>query len=186
MEIAFYEVLRIEDKLPEIIDIDKTPLDDSYFSVSEEDAADWQKKIGQKCLIRYKAVDNYAVCEKLFGKRPSSIVFGYPFDGRTCYDQNGELIGTLTSEMLDPFRYYVEKPSYIFQQKFISGSYCWGSYNTLQKDIVTYDDLIQAAKEFMDKYGDVEYQCGFVETLLAIMKAAFFARDFGPVFCEIY
>lgn len=186
MDIAFYEVLGIEEKLPEIIEIDKSPLDDSYFSVSEEDAADWQKKIGQKCLIRYKAVDDYAVCEKLFGKRPSSIFFCYPFENRTCYDQNGEWIGTLTSEMLDSFRNYVEKPSYIYQRKTISSSYCWGSYNTLHKDIVAYDDLIQAAKEFIDEYGDMEYQCGYVETLLAIMKAAFFARDFGPVFCEIY
>ncbi len=186
MDIAFFEVSRIEEKLPEIINIDETPLDDSYYYVSEEDADDWQKKIGQKCLIRYKTVNDFEVCEKLFGKRPTSISFGYPFDGRKCYDQNGEWIGTLTSEMLDPFRYYVEKPSYIYQQIIISRSYCWGSYNTLRKDIVTYDDLIQAAKEFMDEYGDEEYQCGYVELLLAIMKAAFFARDFGPIFCAIY
>ncbi len=186
MDIAFYEVLRIEEKLPEIINIDETPLNDSFVTVSVEYAADWQKKIGQKCLIRYKTVNDYAVCEKLFGKRPASISFGYLFGERKCYDQNEEWIGTLTSEMLDSFRYYVEKPSYIYQQKVISRSYCWGSYNTLRKEIVTYDDLIQAAKEFMEKYGDEEYQCGYVETLLAIMKAAFFARDFGPVFCAIY
>ena len=186
MDIAFYEVLGIEEKLPEIINIDETPLDDSYVTVSEKDVADWQKKIGQKCVIRYTAVNDYAVCEKLFGKRPSFIVHGYPNGERKCYDQDGERIGTLTSEMVDPFRYYVEEPSYVYQQKIISSSYCQGSYKTLQKDIVTYDDLIQVAKEFMDNYGDVEYQYGYVELLLAIMKAAFFARDFGPVFCMIY
>ena len=113
MDIAFYEVLGIEEKLPEIINIDETPLDDSFVTVSVEYAADWQKKIGQKCLIRYKTVNDYAVCEKLFGKRPASISFGYLFGERKCYDQNEEWIGTLTSEMLDSFRYYVEKPSYI-------------------------------------------------------------------------
>ena len=113
MDIAFYEVLEIEEKLPEIINIDETPLDDSFVTVSVEYAADWQKKIGQKCLIRYKTVNDYAVCEKLFGKRPASISFGYLFGERKCYDQNEEWIGTLTSEMLDSFRYYVEKPFYI-------------------------------------------------------------------------
>ena len=46
-------------------------------------------------------------------KRPASISFGYLFGERKCYDQNEEWIGTLTSEKLDSFRYYVEKPFYI-------------------------------------------------------------------------
>ena len=52
MDIAFYEVLEIEEKLPEIINIDETPLDDSFVTVSVEYVADWQKKIGQKVSVK--------------------------------------------------------------------------------------------------------------------------------------
>ena len=182
MDIAFYKVQRIEEKLPEIINIDESPLDDSYFSVREEDAADWQKKIGQKCLIRYKTVNNFEACEKLFGKRPSSIGSSYPREEWHCFDQNGGYIGTLTPAMLDPFRYYTEIPSYVYIQILISSSYFWLSENKLSDSIVSFDDLIQVAKEIVDEYDDEGFA---MEMMAAVMKAAFHARDNGPVYCMI-
>lgn len=182
MDIAFYQVNRIEEKLPEIINTDETPLADSYFSVPEKEAADWQKRIGQRCLIRYKTVNHYEACERIFGRKPSSLSYCFHSEEWKCYDQNGNYIGTLTPALLDPFRYYENIPSYVYIQILISSSYCWLSSNTLSDGIVTFDDLIQAAKYFIDEYGDDGYE---LEMLHAIMNAAFHARDNGPVYCMI-
>ena len=67
----FYKVSRITDELPEIINTDSMSL--PFFSVSIEDAADWEKEIGVFRTIEYSTVDMYDAGEKLFGKRPQSI-----------------------------------------------------------------------------------------------------------------
>ena len=80
MDIYFYEVRKIKEKLPEKINIDATPLDDSYEYVPENIAEDWQKKIGQKCMIQYETVNSHDVCKKLTGQEPSRISFGLPWE----------------------------------------------------------------------------------------------------------
>ena len=182
MDITFYQVIRIEEKLPEIINTDETPLDSSYFTVPEKAATDWQKRIGQRCLIRFKTVNFFEACERIFGRKPSSISSCFPTEEWDCYDQNGNYFATLTPALLDPFRYYAEIPSYVYIQNLISSSYCWSSSNKLSDGIVTFDDLIQAAKDFIEEYGEAAYE---MEMLHAIMKAAFHARDNGPVYCMI-
>ena len=87
MDIYFYEVRKIKEKLPEKINIDATPLDDSYEYVPENIAEDWQKKIGQKCMIQYETVNSHDVCKKLTGQEPSHIAFGLPWEGHRCYDK---------------------------------------------------------------------------------------------------
>ncbi len=182
MDIAFYQVIRIEEKLPEIINTDEMSLDGSYFSVPEKEAAAWQKRIGQRCLIRFKTVNHFEACERIFGRKPSLISYCFHTEEWKCYDQNGNYFGTLTPTLLDPFRYYADIPSYVYIQNLISSSYCWLSSNKLSDGIVTFDDLIQAAKDFIDEYGDAGYE---IEMLHAIMKAAFYARDNGPIYCMI-
>ena len=115
MDIYFYEVKRVEETLPEKINIDKTPLDDPYEYVPEDEAEDWQKNIGQKCTIQYETVNSYDVCKKLTGKEPSRMFFSSPWGDRECYDKDGNYFATITEEMLERFRYIKEVPSYVME-----------------------------------------------------------------------
>ncbi|MBQ6520171.1 MAG: hypothetical protein IJI14_15765 [Anaerolineaceae bacterium] len=182
----FYEIRRVEEKLPEIINIDETPLDDSYEYISEDEAEDWQKNIGQKCTIQYLTVNTHDVCIKLTGKEPSHMAYGAPWEGVKCYDKAGNLIVTISDEIFERFRFIKEVPSFIYCKEIIS-SVCQGTrIHALADGFLTYDDLILAARECVDEIYDPEWDHSGTQTLYVIMKAAFYAKDKGSVFCKIY
>ena len=54
-ELYFYRVNKVDRILPKVIDIDETPIDYSYSD--EDHAADWEKDIGQRCLIKHRTID---------------------------------------------------------------------------------------------------------------------------------
>lgn len=185
MDINFYEVKRVKEKLPEKINIDKKPLDDSYEYAPEDIAEDWQRKIGQKCIIQYETVNSHDVCKKLTGQEPSRIVFGLPWEGDSCYDKEGNLIATLSDEILDRFRYIKEVPSFVYRKRIIS-SICQGPrIHSLADGFMTYDDLILAARECVEEIYDPEWDHSGTQTLYVIMEAAFYAKDNGIVYCTV-
>ena len=185
MDIYFYEVKRVEETLPEKINIDKTPLDDPYEYVPEDEAEDWQKNIGQKCTIQYETVNSYDVCKKLTGKEPSRMFFSSPWGDRECYDKDGNYFATITEEMLERFRYIKEVPSLVYCKRIIS-SVCQGTrIHSLMDGFLTYDDLIRAARECVDEIYDPEWDHIGTQTLYVIMEAAFYAKDNGIVYCTV-
>ena len=177
--ITFYQVEAVAQKLPEVIDIDEVQVDFDY--TEEKRAEAWMKKIGQRCLIRYQTVDVIDACEKILGEKPVSVSY-LPSGYKKCKDKDGNCIGTVTSEMLQPYRYTEERWVYAYKREEISeiDSY-YGP--ALTNGLVTFDDLVDVVRTYLEHEEDYCVING--DIVVAIMKAAFAAKDGAMVYCDV-
>ena len=181
-ELYFYRVKKVDRILPKVIDIDETPIDYSYSD--EEHAADWEKDIGQRCLIKHRTIDIFDTAKKVFGRPAKSMQYMNCGDFR-CFDEGGDLIGVLTQEMMKPYYYTDETWSYVYEKEQILEGVSAYPIESVRNGILNYETLIAWAEE-VTKYTDEHYsgECYQEEgqTLFAIMKAALCAKA-GEMIC---
>lgn len=176
--LTFYRVEAVRETLPEIVDLDNTTLEDAYSNA--EAAEPWVRQIGQKCRLRYRAVDLFGACEKIFGKRPGSIRYGLSGE-KICMDREGNRIGILTREMLEPYASVAEERVYVYRQEEISSTdaYC---VPEVEDGILSFEDLLGLARRCLEQ--EEEWGDAAVRGVAAIMKAAFCAQDGAAVLCR--
>ncbi len=151
-ELYFYRVKKVDRILPKVIDIDETPID---YSCSDEDhAADWEKDIGQRCLIKHRTIDIFDTAKKVFGRPAKSMQYMNCGDFR-CFDEGGDLIGVLTQEMMEPHYYTDETWSYVYEKEQILEGVSAYPIESVRNGILNYETLIAWAEEvtkYIDEY----------------------------------
>lgn len=177
-ELTFYRVEAVRETLPESIDLDTATLEYAYSSA--EAAEPWVRQIGRKCRLRYRTADLFGACEKIFGKRPERIRYGLSGE-KTCMDREGNRIGILTREMLEPYVFYAEEWAYVYRKEEISstGAYC---VPEVEDGILSFEDLLGLARRCLEQ--EEEWEDAAARGVAAIMKAAFCAQDGAAVLCR--
>ncbi|MBP3871891.1 MAG: hypothetical protein J6E46_13065 [Faecalicoccus sp.] len=184
-DLYFYKVSRIVEKLPEVIDIDETPID--YVYAYDRDALEWEKEIGQKCIIKQKEIKWFEAAKDLLGKQPKSIRYRsdetYP-----CYDEKGQCIGVITSKMLEPYYYTAERISYVYNREYLATSSSVYIVESARDGIITFDELFQWAEEviqYIDENDEGECFDYAGKMLFAVIKAAIYAKNGDMILCDI-
>lgn len=176
--VYFYRIRKIEEELPEVADIDKTPFPESYTYVDTEKAEEWEKEFGKKCRIQYKTIDLFGTAENIFGKRPKSITYGMYGTRYIFKDSEGNVVGRLAEEEVKKYEYTKAKEVYVYRRDKISDS---SSAYILDTDsgFKTFNDIMELLRKC------IEYEYTDAELIRAVAKAMFVAKDDGPVYCDI-
>lgn len=176
--IYFYKIRKIEEELPEVVDIDKTPFPESYVYADAEKAEGWEKEFGKKCRIQYRATDLFGAAEKIFGRKPKSVTYGMYGTLYTFRDSAGNLIGRLAAEKAEKYKYTKTKDVYVYERDQISDSSSAYILDT-SSGFKTFDDMLGLLRKC------VEYEYADAELIQAVATAMFVAKDDGPIYCEI-
>lgn len=184
-ELYFYRVKKIDEALPEVIDIDETPIDYAY--TDEEHASDWEKEIGQKCLIKHRTVNLFDTVQKVFGRTAKSIQYMYRGEYK-CFDENEELIGIMTREMMESYYYIAEQWSYVYEKEQISEGVSVHMIESAYGGLMNYNELIAWAEEataYIDEHYSGECNKETGQTLFVVMKAALCVKAGEMVYCYV-
>ena len=184
-ELYFYRVKKINETLPEVIDIDEEPIDYAY--TDEDHASDWEKEIGQRCLIKQSTINLFDTVQKVFGKSAKSMQYMYS-DEYKCFDENKELIGILTRGMMEPYYYTDEKWSYVYEKEQILEGVSAHMIESAYGGIMNYSELIAWAEEataYIDEQYSGECYKETGQTLFAVMKAALCVKAGEMIYCYV-
>lgn len=184
-ELYFYKVSRIDKRIPKTINLDETALEYAYSD--ENQATEWEKRIGQRCLIMHRTIDIFAVAEKEFGKRPASMRFQYNND-YNCYDDEGELFGIITRKMMEPYYHMDERYSYVYDKEPLITADSGHIVKSAHNGIIGYDELIIWAEEatrYIDEYYSGECYKDPGQALFAVMLAALHTKFGEMILCEV-
>ena len=176
--VYFYIIRKLEEELPEVVNIDEAPFPESYVYVDAEKAEEWEKEFGKKCQIQFQTIDLFDVAEKIFGKRPISISYGVYGAGYMFKDNDGNVFGRLAAEETEKYKYTKTKDVYVYKKDQVSNS---SSAYILDTDsgFKTFDDMLELLRKC------VEYEYADAELIQAVATAMFVAKDDGPVYCEV-
>ena len=191
-ELVFYKIYRITEDLPEVINTDNTEF--PYYNVRTEEAADWEKEIGIIRTLEYSTVDQFAVCEKLFGKKPQSIrvpadYYLQPDSPWARLDLNfpdGERKFVHRREM-EKFRANVQYQAYVYCREELArveSGYKVESDEYENKPL-SEQDILDMARQYLNDNGD--YYGGYAyepDPMVIIMKAYFAVVDGDCIVCE--
>lgn len=175
--ICFYKVKKIDEIIPSVLNIDKTPLPETWHDVPVSRAEKWEQEIGRLCHIQYMTVNPYSVAEKKFSKRPTSYTIG-AFRTPYRFWDNGVLVGEIEQCEMEKYRYLKTDEVYIYIREEIS---CSDSAYILDtgSGIKTFDDLLKMLKTC------VEYDYVDAGLVTAVAKAMFEAKDGAIIYCDV-
>ena len=181
VDTCFYAVSKINSELAEPLERDK--LSDDYEYVDQEKASDWMKEIGQLRTLRYTYVNEFALCEKLYGKKPKSISFPASEGiAHECRDENGDLIGVLTLEIRNENTETGEIKAYVFRAEKLT---CIDNSRWLEakEGIVTYEYMMELVKKCVDEC-EWGYPSSYHEALPELLKIAYAIENGTMVWCR--
>lgn len=184
-ELYFYRVSKIDKRIPKTINLDETSLEYAYSD--ENHAAEWEKIIGQRCLIMHRTVDIFTAAEKEFGQRPASMQFQYN-DDYNCYDEEGEFLGIMTRKMMEPYYYMDERFAYVYDKESLTTADSGHIVKSAHSGIIGYDELVLWAEEatrYIDEYYSGECYKEPGQALFAVMLAALHVKNGDMVLCEV-
>ena len=191
-ELVFYKVSRVTEDLPTIINTDDVEF--PYFNVRTEEAADWEKEIGIIRTMEYSTVDQFAACEKLFGKKPQSIrvpadYYLHPNGPWAELDlsfPDGERKSVHRREM-EKFRTNVQYQAYVYRRDEIARvetGYKVESEGYEERPL-SEKDLLEMARQYLNEYGN-DYG-GYTyepDPMVMIMKSFFAVADGDCIVCD--
>ena len=190
-ELAFYKVSRVTEDLPDIINTDDTEF--PYYNVRTEEAADWEQEIGIIRTMEYSTVDQFAACEKLFGKKPQSIRVpadyylhpDSPWAELALSFPDGERRFVHRREM-EKFRTNVQYQAYIYCRNEIARVEAGHKVDSkgYEDKPLSEQDILEMARRYLNDYGD---DCGCAyepDPMVVIMKAYFAVADGDCIVCD--
>ena len=186
----FYRVSKINEVLPEIINTDRMEL--PYYSVMVEEAAEWEKSIGQIRTIEHSAVNMREVGEKLFGKKPETVYYrpNYFEDPDGPYAEvemsfpDGDRRRVHRREV-DKFRYNTQYRACIYDRETIASI---DESSLVKSDgyedrLLSRDEILEMAEKYVDEYEDVSDYPYYAVPLFEIMKMYFAFKDGDGIIC---
>lgn len=177
-------VKKIKKKLPELINIDKNPLD--YYEVDAENAADWEKTIGQKVVLEYRSIDIFKAIEDICGKRPCSLSYAASCDrwndrwdkgddGRYCraYFPDGTDCW-ITIGQLKPYYYTAHRTAYVYDKQdvaHIDSSYLVQTDGYRGRPL-SKKEILEIVTKYMEENGNEDSDCSYyTQPVFELMKA---------------
>lgn len=180
--VYYYKVQKVEEDLATVRNLDTAPFPEEYAYTNVTNASDWEQEIGQACTIQYQTVNTFKAASEIFGTKIRSMTYNWHDQSETCYDDNGNRAGTLTSQMLDPFRYIKEEQVYVYRQELIARPDSWYIFDP-KEGVVTQNDVYEMLRACV-VYGEECYTYSVGEAVYELTKVLLALQDGAMVVCE--